>query len=325
MAMPQGMTSLLGPLARRLNLAVWLNATLPIAALALALPAAAVLFLKMMSPSLAPYVAFAALLVPLAPICGHIRCRRAKAYFTTYQIAEALDHLCADDGAVTTSFERPELIPPSQLHALLSERVQSAVPRIDLAFYVRKIAPPLLFVLLALVIPARKPAASPGSQDILAAVTKPLYEKLELNNEMIPQVDKAALEKELKEITKDKQGISKEKWEAVEELEKRIDNKARETHSNLDNLISQLSELSQDANKPGDVQADSGTQSKNNQVANKIGMTLQNGKLPLSSQQKADLSKLLDQMKKGQGGNLKKQLADLQKDLSKLCQKSGGT
>lgn len=325
MALPQGMTSLLGPLARRLNLAVWLNATMPAFALALALPAATLLILKIVSPSLAPYIGFAAILLPIALVYGHLWCRRNGAYFTRYQIAEALDHLCADDGTIITCFERPELIPPSQLRALLPEGTKPALPRLDLAFYARKVAPPLAFVLLALAIPARKPVINAGSQEILAAVTKPLYEKLELNNEMISQADKAVLEKELKEIAENKQGISKEKWEAVEELEKRIDNTAKETHSNLDNLISQLGELSKEANKPGETQTDSSTQAKSAEMARKVGMTLQNSKLPLSSQQKKDLSKLLEQMKKGQSGDLKKGLADLQKDMSKLCQKSGGT
>ena len=89
--------------------------------------------------------------------------------------------------------------------------------------------------------PAPAHAGDPGASD--HPTTHPaLEEKLEEYRSVLPEEDRKRLEEEIEVLKQDPKGISREQWEALEEMEKRLDTAAQRSENRMQEIASQVTE-----------------------------------------------------------------------------------
>lgn len=316
---------ILGSISRRLNRAVWLERAVPLLAAVIAGFGVLMLLLKMVAPQWVPFSVAVFAPLPLLLFYAYLACRKKNCFFNESEVAEVVDHLSGSDGQVTAAYERPALVPDTRFYETVQQRLREHLPRLDAAYYARRLGPAVLFSAAVLVIPPRPPSGEKGSQEMLAAVTQPLAEKLQMSAEMLPEEEKEELEKALEEVQKNPDGVSKEQWEAVEEMEQRLEDAMQQTEAAAGQMASALNELagmmgeqSGDSSPLGD---DAEKKQRMEQIIQDLELRSQNPKMPLSKEQRKKMREMMGKCKNGKCD--KAELEKLRKELQGLCEKMG--
>lgn len=239
--------SALRPLLVKLNLAVWLECCLPAVSVMAGVWGSGLLLLKMLgSPWL--HLAYASgLLLLAAPLYGYWRARRRSLFFAPCHAAELADHRCGNDGLVSAYFEAPELYPgldPETLAHEIREALRQRSPRLDAPFFLKRLAPAGVFLVAACLIPARPsvPSAIAG-QAALRALTQPIVERLEEHKDRLPEERLQDLLADLQQLQESREGLTREKWEALEHLEQQMQDaldQSRQATMNVSEAIQDL-------------------------------------------------------------------------------------
>lgn len=331
-----GLDPVMKPLARRVNLAVWLDQAVGPAAILMAVSVTAHLVAKMVAPDLAWSALGGLALLPLVFWGAWLVCRRRGLFFCPQEVAEVVDHLYRNDGSVTAVYERPTLAPGADYYRAVRREVGGRLPRIRPGYYGKRLAPVLIYGAAALAVPPRASALDGQRQEALNVISQPLAERLEAVKEVLPEEKREELEKELKEVAENGGGISKEQWEALEELEKRIENAAAQGGMVAAQAASAMSELASMVGAAGAESADgmdAASQSRMEELVKQLSEQASDRSgsgLPLSPDQLKKLQEALGQCKGGRKPanpgdleNLKKCLGELAKDLQNKCQGMG--
>lgn len=227
-------------LARRLNAAVALNAALAPAAWSVGAFATALVCVKLLHPAWAVHCFWLLGAAPIAALLAILVCRRRGAFYTCADLIEMADHLYRDDGSVTASWERPGLAPEDGFAQAIGKALRGHMPRLAPGYYLRRLAPSLLYAAVAAVLPARAEAAPEPRLQAQEALVAPLAEKIELYEEFMPEDEVRELREELEAVAHDPKGVSREQWEAIEEIEKRINESAARTAQQVSDARSML-------------------------------------------------------------------------------------
>ena len=321
--------NLIHALSRKLNWAVWMNHCLPGFFALAGFSATLLLLLKMLLPQLAGYSFYCWAAFPFLLVHSYARCRSKGRFYAPRETAEVIDHLYRNDGSVTSFFERPDLAPGPQFFDDLSRNFSRRAPRLEPGYYARRLTLPLLYLAAALLIPPRPSKASLQNQEVLSALAQPLFEKLEANKDLLAEDERNDLSKDLDEMMKDNQGVSKEQWEAVEEIEQRIENSVKQNQAGIQQVYASLNQVSgilNNSNKDSDtIGLDADQQASLENLAQNLELSSNLGKLPLTAQQREQMRQMVKGMKSGQckSADFQKCLSQLQGELAGLCQGQG--
>jgi hypothetical protein len=238
----------LRPLLRRLNAAVWLEYSLPAFMLLAGLWASGLLVLKILGAAwLRPAYAAGGLLL-LAPVYGYWRSRRRGSFFAPGHGAELADHLFHNDGQVSAYFERPELYPGLDASAFgreIGQVLARRAPRLRPGYFLQRLAPVLVYVTAALLVPARPPLEAVMEQAATQALTDPIVERLEETKGLLPDERANELLADLEQLRESGEGLTREKWEALEQLEQRMQDaldQSRQATMNVAEAVQDLTE-----------------------------------------------------------------------------------
>jgi hypothetical protein len=316
------MDSIANPLRRRLNLALWMNAALGPLIVLTGILSTALLALKMIRPDFASYSFVLLIIAPFLVFYAWLQCKKRELFFNKYEALEIIDCLFRNDGSVTAFYEKPSLNPDPHFYATLQNSLKGRLPKLYPPYYIKRIIPVLVYLTLALLIPPRIPETLEQHRQIVSSLTQPLFNKIEENSVLFSDEEKAELLQNLEEIKNDTRGISREKWEAIEEVQERIDKTVDMKNQNIQKMLSDLNRMStlldnqeqRISPSPGSSQ----TQARMEKLL--TNLSLNNASTPLSSQKQADIEKLLKEMKTAPDKEaLKKAVDDLQKGLSSCC------
>ncbi|MBN1901552.1 hypothetical protein JW926_09550 [Candidatus Sumerlaeota bacterium] len=313
------MDAIANPLRRRLNIALWLNAALGRFIILMGILGAALLSLKMIRPELAPFSFYLFFFTPFLALYAWLECRKKDAFFKKYETIEILDCLFRDDGSVTAFYEEPSLNRDPLFYSVLKKSIHGRLPEIDPLYYVKRIIPVLLFFALAVLVPPRITETREQHRQIISSLTQPLVDKIEENSVLFSDEEKAELMQNLEEIQNDARGVSREKWEAIEEVQERIDKAVDLKNQNIQKMLSDLNRMSTLLdNQEQKIRSAPGSPKTQAAMEKLLGnLDLNNASMRLSPMKQAELDKLLNQMKEAVDKEaLKQALGDLQKELS---------
>ncbi|MBE7560330.1 hypothetical protein HS125_15865 [bacterium] len=305
---------LVAPLGRRVNLAVWLNQALFGVALSLGLYAVALILLKVLRPQWTDWSLLALTLLPASMVWAVWSARRRGWFFAAGDLVEVLDHLYKNDGAVTSAFERPELLPSPGFFQRVAEATETRRPRLDVLHYVRRLLPVLVLTVVSLVVPARPPAEAPQSLRVLTTLAQPVLEKLEQFEDILPEDEAEQLRRELEQLGQSPEGISREKWEALEEMRERVDEAVAQSRQSLAGLAGGLRGWPELAGQPSAVrlrQADANLSAS----WTRLNEAARDPKRPMSSQLRKEICDNLGRLQPGQPITL-----ETMERLQELCQ-----
>ncbi len=306
------------PLARRVNLAVWLNHALLGVVIALGLYSVILILLKILWPDLAVWSLLALVLLPVSLLWAAWSARRGGRFFRERDLVEVVDHLYKNDGAVSAAFERPDLLPSSDYYARVRSAIADRLPRLDLRHYSRRLLPALLLAAVSLWIPARPPAETPESRRVLTTLTQPILEKIDQFEELLPDQQAEQLREELQELAQNQEGISREKWEAVEELDRRVDDAVAQSRQSLSGLAGGLRELSSLAGQASTAASSGELDANLEGLLNELAQSARDQKHPMSSQMRKQISDALQRLEGGQ-----KLDSDALAQLERACDQLG--
>lgn len=159
---------------------------------------------------------------------------------------------------------------------------------------------------------------------MMMAMTEPLAEKVKMAAEVLPEPEREKLEKQIEQVQAAPAGVSKEKWEAVEDLEQRLENALAQSAASTYQLSSSMNQIAsmvakQQSKAPNVDNAE--LQQDIDAMAAQIQSQLDNKNLNLSEEMKEKLSSA---MKKCKGGNCNgSDLDKLRKKCEGLSEKLG--
>ena len=299
-------------LKKRLNLALWAEKFVSPLGLLLGTLATFLIILKMLLPDYTDYSLFLLILLPVFGIYAFIMCKRLNIFFREPEVIEVIDHLYRDDGSVTAFYENPSLPHNPEFYEGVAEDVKKSLPRLSPVFYGKKIIPPLVFLLVATLIPPRISASAKREQEIVTTLTKPLVSKMEENSDLFTEEERESLERKIQEIRQDRRGISREKLEAVEEMQERIDNTIKKKEQSVENMLSEVAEIAQEASNMADSNANAPI--NENMKSMLENLSLKKKSSQLSSSKQGELEQMLKNLPDA------KNISDLEMKLKKLQQ-----
>lgn len=246
------LSRLVRPYARRLNWITWINESLGPLILLIAFYATTLILVKMLHPEGLGWAHWPLALLPLSLLAGWFRARRRNRFYTTEEIIEILDHYYRADGSVSTAYERAELIPhlPEYLEEF-QRTIRLRFPTVSLMHYLRRVAPAMVYVLVAIVLPPREPEAALPAEAVVESLTQPLVEELEEFESILPEAEEEQLREALETLRESEEGISREKWEAIEAIEQRIDDAVAEQRQGLGEVAGTLAMMSHELEEKG--------------------------------------------------------------------------
>ena len=318
-------SGLVPPLARRVNFAVWINLCLRWTGALVALSAAAALVLKVLWPGVWSWAAAPLVLVPLVLPAAWYWCNRKGLFFATPELIEILDHLYLDDGSLTSAYEAPALASGPDFYTRVRAALSGRLPRLDGRHYLRRAVPVLIFAALALAVPPRPPADPAPEQEALAALAQPLLEKVDEYRELLPEEDAEELTRQLEELRDSPEGISREKWEALEEMAERVDEAVARSQQSAVGLAGTLAQLSSVAGQ--NASSATGTEDPGNieGLLDQLGQSLSDPHLGLSSGLQKRIAGAMSGMESGRGMSeaMRQQLAELAEQMAGMCEGMG--
>ena len=312
---------LIKPLRKRLNAAIWMNSILGPLIFLIGAFAILLILLKMLEPDYAAHSLAVFILLPVLMVYRYRQCVKQAKFFREYEVVEILDHVYRNDGSVTAFYERPDLIPDPDIPSPLSRDFSTRLPRLDAYYYIKRIIPVCLFSCVALAIPPRSPVSLEQNREILSTITQPLFDKIDENKDLLSEEERADLLDKLEQLKKDEQGISREKWEAVEEIQNRMDQTLAKKNQNIQKMLSDTNEMSKILNEPGKDPGNAQTQAQLDKLQS--GLKLAGSACPMSAPMQQKMDQLMKQMKEAPNTQqLKAKLAELQKQLGSCCKGS---
>lgn len=320
----EDMANALRPISRRVNLAVWMSVVTGPLILLTGAFATVMLALKIFWPPAAPYTPFFLLAGPLILLYGFFHGRARRRFFVPGEIAEVADHLYRDDGSVTAFFEQPQLCSEPDFFRGVRTELAARLPRLDFIHYLKRFGPVLLFAAVAVAVPPRKPALAARSEQVLASLTRPLAETITELEEILPQKDIEELRADIEQIQQSKDGISREKWEAIEDVEQRLNDaveRSRNSVAGVSSIVNQIAEQQAAKGGSGGLNPDADLQGLLKDLSNAMNTP----NLSLPSGVRNDLQGLLEGMN-GAGlsaDGLQQGLGDLQSELQDLMNQLG--
>lgn len=308
--------------AWRVNLGVFLTqCVVPVASVVIAF-GIAFLLTRMLAPQFSRW-SFAILgLLPLALVYGWLMSKRKGLFFNDNEIVELVDYLSVSDGLAATAYEKPALAADPNLWQKISGRLSFGPLHLDPLWFGWRLLPACLFAGAVLFVPPRKPRQP--VDPMMATLTDPLAERVKIAAEVLPEAEREKLERQIEQVQAAPEGVSREKWEAVEAVEQRLENALAQSEASAYQLSSSMNQLAsmvaqQETKAPGansdELQADI------NMMAANIAEQLQKNNLAMSESMKNALKNALSKCKNGQCNS--KQLADLLKQCQGLCDKLG--
>lgn len=323
-----GLRPWVGRLGRRLNLALWLVPTSGALVVFAGVYATAAIFAKRFWPEGMLYLPWTLLIVPLIGfVCWHLQ-RRRGIFFTESELIEWMDHHYANDGAIVSDYERPGLAGDPDFEADVLVALAPLMPRYDFVYFMRKFTPVMLYGLLAWWVPVRPEAQMPNGQYLAQTLTEPLVEQVEDLQMLLPEPQIEELTQALEQIAEDTDGISREQWEALEELKQRVEDAAAQAGREAAVLERELSRIDQ-ALGAASTQQGAAQQEQTDEALEQALKALQQlsqsgASGQLSDQMRQQLDKLMRECKACQGGKSTDELREqLQKMLSQCKGKSG--
>ncbi|MBN1868772.1 hypothetical protein JW916_15945 [Candidatus Sumerlaeota bacterium] len=315
----RGLRSLVRPFSRRLNLVVWVNASLGWTLGVAGLYATALIALKVAFPEGARYAHALLALFPVVLVAGWIAARRRGAFFRTTEILEIADRLYRNDGSVTASYEQPRLMSGPDFFAEVKGEVWPRRPRLDARHYGKRILPVLLYCGIALVLPPRPPTPTQQAEEILAALTEPLYEKIEESQPLLSEEQREELIEEIQAISENNLAVTREQWEAIEDLEKRIDDAAKLGENALSELATKVDEISSRLDSSGATSATQMSSPEMQEMMNDLADLMKNAEGRLSRPFEGNLQGMMEGMRSAMSpGDLGDRLDDLRSRLSEM-------
>jgi hypothetical protein len=316
----------------RANLAVFLTrSAAPVAAVIIAF-GVTFLLSRMLAPWLTPYTYIVLAGIPMAMVWAWRVCSRRNLFFGTPEIVELVDHLSASDGLAATAYERPALAGGARVWENVSGRLSLKPLRLNPAWFGWRLAPAVAFAGAVLFVPPRAPKAPDST--MMLAVTQPLAEKVKIAAEVLPEPEREKLQEQIQQVLAAPEGVSKEKWEAIEDMEQRLENALAQSEASAYQLSSSMNQLAamvakQETKAPNVNSAE--LQTDINSMAAKIGEQLNKNNLAMSEDMKKQLQKALSKCKagnckSGELDKLRKQCDALSEKLSKcqgLCVNAG--
>ncbi len=310
---------LLRRVGRRVNMGVYLSkAAGPVAAVVIAF-AILFLFSRMLAPAYSRYAFIALVGVPAALAWAWVVCRRDRLFFNETELVELADHLTGSDGLAATAYERS--IPGSNSWEKIGNRLDTLPLRLNGAWFAWRILPALVFAGAVFLVPPRKQPPD-ANDNIMLAITQPLAEKIEMTTDVLPEAEREKLKQQLEQVQAAPEGISREKWEAVEDMEQRLENALAQSEASTYQLSSSMNQLagliSQQESKAPNVNS-AELQSDIESLAASISEQMKKNNVPLSKEMKDALEKATGDCK---AGNCKSgELSDLMKHVEGLSKK----
>ncbi|MBM4087884.1 MAG: hypothetical protein FJ276_00425 [Planctomycetes bacterium] len=237
----------LRPLLFRLNAAVWLDSSVLAIGVLAGAWASGVLVLKMLGSEWLTAGQVSGLLVLLAPLYGYWRSRRGGCFFAPRDGAELADQLYRRDGLICALFEAPQLYPELDTAALsgeIQQALRQRAVRIRWTYFLKRLAPVLVYVSVVLLIPPRTPAKNVAlGQEAMRSLTEPIVERLEENKERLPEDQRALLLADLEQLRETGEGLTREKWEALEHVEQQLQDALEQSRQATANVAESLQDL----------------------------------------------------------------------------------
>ncbi len=312
--------SVLRRVSWRINLGVFLTrAATPVAGVIIGF-GVAFLLTRMLAPHLTPFTYAILVGVPAVMVWIWLRCRRENLFFNEKEVVELVDHLSVSDGLAATAYERPTLAGGATAWQTISRRLTVRPLRLNAAWFAWRLAPALLFAAAVFFVPPRKPKEP--APNMMLAMTEPLQERLEMAAEVLPEPEREKLEEQIEQIQAAPEGVSKEKWEAVEDMEQRLENALAQSEASAYQLSSSMNQLAgmvaqQEAKAPNVDNAE--LQNDIAAMAAAIQDQLNKKNMPVPDALKKQLQDALGKCKAGQCNS--KKLSDLLKQCQGLSQK----
>jgi polyhydroxyalkanoate synthesis regulator phasin len=302
------------PIAFRINSAVLVNCSMGFLFASLGGYAALLIVLKIAAPSYANYAHGLLTLVPFSFVYGYYQSTVKNRFFHPREIMEIVDHIYKNDGSVSSFYENPALMNQPDFFEIIQKDIACHIPRIDLVHYAKQGFPMLIFLGIALLVPPRMPPPSLQSQEILSSLTQPLIEMIVENEDILPEEEKEALLERIEDIRKSGQTVSKEQWEAIEEMEQRMDDAVQRSQQAVQSLAATVNDLQGIMNAAASPSSAGNIDQKQAELISDLHNALQNKNAPLSSALKKEIS---DAMGKLPGEMNIKELQDGLDKLSK--------
>lgn len=315
MASPTAMNPLIRAIRRRLNFAIGFNHALRPVCAVLGTFALALLVCKLLRPEWARWTPW--LLAGLVPALAYawVRARRSGAFFGRADVVEVIDHLYLDDGSVTTAEEQPGLVAREPLHAAVAQALAQRMPRLQPGYYLGRVLPVFSLLVVALAFPPRQPASAAQAETIVASLTQPLFDKLAETEPVLPEEARQELQTALETLRESKQGISREKWEAIEELERRIDEAAQQSQQSLADALSALNKAAGMVQAAPNIGGDPEAARQAEALMKDLQQTLNAGPSKLPEGLKKEISNLAGQMRQMDMEELRKRMQELQQKM----------
>jgi len=308
-------------LRRRLNMAVWIHACLRPLTIFFTAWAGLLILVKMIMPGFINQALWPGLAIPFILAEVHVLCLKKRRYFDRNQSLEAVDHLFRDDGSVTACYERPELLPGEIYTETVRKAVTARAPRICWNLYLKPALPSLLFLTAALTLPQRRMPAHIRESEFLDTILSPAIEEISENRDLFSPEEQKELENLIEELREKNEGISREQWEAVEEIRDRIETTAEDKRQALMQMI-------RDTDGVLNQSAEHDTPSSNSAFAEafektRMKLEQQISRNPLSAETQARLQEMLSGMKQCENaGEMRNALQELRNALSH-CSSTG--
>ncbi len=315
---PSGFAGMIRSITWRANLAVWLNRALAGCGWAVVATATAIVLFKMIWPGLWLMGLTLLAALPLALGWAWVDSRKRRAFFTPPEVVEIIDHRFRDDGVVAAAWENPTLLPAETVHAEVARALAGRLPRLDLLFYAKRGVPALLLLAAALAVPSRQPVVPAQAEAILASITQPLADKLSESEQILPEETLQEFQQEIETLQQDDQGISREKWEAVEELDLRIESAVAQSRQQAQAAVASLDSLSNLTDASGNIEGKADLSQQQDELLKDLEKAMSSQDCRLPGALRKEIAGKASQMRRGGMSN-----EELQRMLSELREKMG--
>lgn len=304
----------------RVNLGVFLTkAVLPVAAVIIAF-AVVLLFTRMLAPQYSRYAFLLLVGIPVAMAWAGSICRQRNLFYNEVELVELADHLSASDGMAATAYERSSAS-GGRAWETVASRLHTHPLRLRASWFAWRLLPAMVFAAAVFLVPPRQPKPA-GNDNVMLAITQPLAEKIEMTTDVLPEPEREQLKQQLEQVQAAPEGVSREKWEAVEDMEQRLENALAQSEASAYQLSSSMNQLaglvSQQETKAPNVNS-AELQSDIDALASSITDQMKKNSTPLSQELKEAMEKAMGNCK---GGNCKSsELSDLLKHVNGLSEK----
>jgi hypothetical protein len=155
--------------------------------------------------------------------------------------------LFRNDGQVSAYFEVPELYPRLDAAAFAQQlrgTLQTRAPRLRPTYFLRRLTPAFVYVVAVLVIPVRPVLERARVQtEATQSLIEPIVERLEENRDILPEERLQDLLADAAKLEESQEGLTREKWEAVEHLEQQLQDALDQSRQTTTNVAQSLRDL----------------------------------------------------------------------------------